>query len=72
MFSLPDSLVGRMKSTIPPGERSQVIARMLEREIELREKTLFQAAQELEGNLALHEEMQSWDEQFGDDGLENV
>lgn len=44
MFFLPESLVSRMKTTISSGERSQVIVRLLEREIESREQKLAKLA----------------------------
>lgn len=72
MFSLPESLVSRMKTTISSGERSQVIVRLLEREIESREQKLAKLAHSLENCASLQEEAIIWDREFGQDGLEHV
>ena len=72
VFSFPEPLIERMRSAIPSGERSQVVAKIVEKEIEAREQALYHLAQELENNLTLQKEMVVWDEQFGSDGLENV
>ena len=72
MFSFPDQLVIRMKAAIPQRERSKVIAILLEKEIATREQGLYLRAKELEKNVGLKNEMTSWDNQFGEDGLENV
>lgn len=72
VFSFPEPLIERMRSAIPSGERSQVVAKIVEKEIEAREQSLYHLAQELENNLTLQKEMLVWDEQFGSDGLENV
>ena len=72
MFSFPDRLVIRMKASIPQRERSKVIATLLEKEINAREKGLFMRAQMLEESAGLKEEMGTWDNEFGQDGLENV
>lgn len=72
MISLPDSLIERMKASIPTGERSHVLAELLEKEIEARESQLYARALELESNKELRTEMQAWDQTFGNDGLDNV
>ena len=72
MISLPDSLIERMKASIPSGERSHVLAELLEKEIETRETQLYKHALELESNQKLRAEMQAWDQSFGNDGLDNV
>lgn len=72
MFSLPNQLVIRMRATIPSGERSEVLARILEKEIDLREKDLYHRAMSLESSEGLREEMSIWDSEFGQDGLDHV
>ena len=72
MFSFPDKLVIRMKATIPPRERSRVLAALLENEINKREEKLYACAKELEESTGLKTEMTTWDSEFGEDGLEDV
>lgn len=72
MFSFPDQLVARMKAAIPQRERSRVIAVLLEKEIRMREQSLYLRAKILEENKGLKEEMATWDNEFGQDGLEDV
>ncbi len=72
MFSLPDQLVSRMKSSIPARERSKVLVNLLEKEIAHREKNLFLRAQALEASEGLEDEMTTWDKELGEDGLKNV
>lgn len=73
MLSLPNDLLVRLKSLIPPGERSQVMTKLLKKEIEEREaQLLYQSAIELEKNLVLNAEMKEWDEAFFNDGLDYV
>jgi len=72
MFSFPEQLVVRMKAAIPQRERSKVLASLLENEISKRERSLYLRAQALEKNEGLKEEMETWDNEFGQDGLENV
>lgn len=72
MFSFPDQLVVRMKATIPSRERSKVIASLLEQEIKRREQALYLCAVELQSHKGLTEEMQVWDKEFGNDGLDDI
>ncbi|OGT40168.1 MAG: hypothetical protein A3F12_07895 [Gammaproteobacteria bacterium RIFCSPHIGHO2_12_FULL_38_14] len=72
MFSFPDKLVTRMKATIPPRERSRVLAVLLENEIIKREQKLYSCAKELEESTALKTEMAAWDSEFSEDGLKDV
>jgi metal-responsive CopG/Arc/MetJ family transcriptional regulator len=72
MFSLPDNLVSRMKSVIPDGDRSRLVANLLEREVEQREQHLYEQAMQLESNMELRTEMQAIDKEFMNDGLDNV
>ncbi len=72
MFSFPDKLIIRMKAVIPVRERSKVLASLLEKEIKSREQHLYISAKELENSKSLKEEMTTWDNEFGGDGLEDV
>jgi len=73
MLSLPNNLLMRLKNLVPPGERSQVMVKLLKKEIEEREaELLYQSAIELEDNLALKAEMKEWDKAFSNDGLDYV
>lgn len=66
LFSLPDRLVSRMRASIPPKQRSKVVARLLEEELEKREQALYQCALEVEADDALREEMKEWETTVGD------
>jgi Arc/MetJ-type ribon-helix-helix transcriptional regulator len=72
MFSLPQQLVSRMRVLVPEGERSELVASLLEKEIKTREKKLFQRASELEACNGLSQEMAEWDHEFGQDGLHEI
>ena len=72
MFSFPDQLVTRMKAAIPPRERSKVLAGLLEKEINFREQKLYLCAKELEECSGLTEEMEVWEKEFGQDGLDDT
>jgi hypothetical protein len=61
-----------MKAVIPAGERSAVLSKLLEKEITLREHQFYKAALELEANQGLKKEMQNWDTEFMEDGLDNA
>ncbi len=69
IFSLPDQLVIRMKVAIPARDRSKVIAVLLEREIVAREQSLYRCAREFEASSDLKDEMITWGNEFGRDGL---
>jgi hypothetical protein len=72
MFSFPDQLVIRMKAAIPSRDRSKVIAVLLEKEIVAREQSLYRCAKEFEVSSGLKDEMIAWDNEFGQDGLDDV
>lgn len=72
MFSFPDQLAARMRSAIPSRERSKIAAILFEKEISMREQSLYLCAKELEENKGLRDEMSSWDSEFGEDGLKDV
>lgn len=70
LISIPDQLVHRMKNTIPSRRRSAVIVHLIEREIEKREKHLYECALAVEKDAALHREMEDWDVTL-QDGLDD-
>lgn len=70
LISLPDSLADRMRAIIPSKQRSKIIAKYLELEIERREKELYQCALDVEADKDLNGEMTDWESTTGD-GLES-
>ncbi|MDD3847363.1 MAG: hypothetical protein PHC90_13520 [Syntrophorhabdaceae bacterium] len=66
LLSLPDHLADRMKAVIPPGQRSKVLADLLETEVKRREEGLYQCALGVEKDQALSKEMKDWDVTAGD------
>ncbi len=69
LVSIPDSLYSRMTATIPPRQRSRLIAKLLEDELRKREQELYQAALAVEQDEELGAEMKEWDVTVGD-GIE--
>jgi len=66
LISMADDLYTRMKVHIPPGKRSKVLSELIEKEIERREKALYQCACEVEEDDALNREMEDWNVTIGD------
>jgi hypothetical protein len=58
-----------MTATIPPRQRSRLIAKLLEDELKKREQELYQAALAVEQDEELGAEMREWDVTLGD-GIE--
>jgi len=71
MFSFPDQLVVRMRAAIPSRDRSKVVAALLEKEISAREHHLYLCAKALEDSTGLNNEIAIWDNEFGQDGLDD-
>ena len=69
LLSLPDNLVSRMRAVIPPRKRSEIVKKLLEQEIERREKDLFECANAVENDEALNKDRVKWDVTVGD-GIE--
>ena len=69
LVSLPDDLAARMRSVIPNRQRSKIIAEILEREVNRREKELYQCAKSVELDDALNKELSDWNITVGD-GIE--
>jgi len=70
LISIPAQLAMRMKTALPQRQRSKIITRLIEQEVEKREKMLYKCALDVEKDNALNEEMKEWDTTL-QDGLEN-
>ncbi|HEL9664344.1 TPA: hypothetical protein U0P94_003163, partial [Legionella pneumophila] len=60
LISIPDQIASRMRAAIPQRQRSKVIAHLIEKEVERREKALYQCALAVENDQDLKEEMEDW------------
>ena len=69
LVSLPDDLAARMRAVMPNRQRSRIIAEILEKEINRREKELYECAKGVEADDALNKEMSDWNITAGD-GIE--
>jgi tRNA/tmRNA/rRNA uracil-C5-methylase (TrmA/RlmC/RlmD family) len=70
LISVPDQLAMRMRAAIPARQRSKTITHLIEKEVEKREKTLYECAMAVEKDAALNREMKDWDITL-EDGLDN-
>jgi hypothetical protein len=61
LISIPDDIAVRMKAAIPQRQRSKVIVRLIEMEINKREKALYECAAAVENDALLNDEMNDWD-----------
>ncbi len=61
LISMPDNIAARMRAAIPQRQRSKVIVHLIEKEIEKREKVLFECAVAVEKDNLLRQEMSDWD-----------
>ena len=61
LISIPDDIAVRMKAAIPQRQRSKVIVRLIEMEIDKREKALYECAAAVENDAVLNDEMNDWD-----------
>lgn len=68
LISIPDQLDARMRLTMPPRQRSKIIARLIEHEVEKREQALYECAKAVENDKELNAEMEDWDVTI-EDGL---
>jgi len=67
-LSIPDDVADRFRSAIPPRKRSGVIVRLIERELEHRNKALAAACVAANQDELLEKEIDEW--QSFDDTLE--
>ena len=66
LISIPDKIASRMRAAIPQRQRSKIIVQLIEKEIEKREKALYECAMAIEQEHALNQEMKDWDETLQD------
>ncbi len=66
LISIPDKIASRMRAAIPQRQRSKVIVQLIEKEIEKREKALYECAAAVEQDSALSQEMKDWDVTLSD------
>jgi hypothetical protein len=69
LVSLSAELHARMQAVIPPRQRSNVVADLLEKEVRRRERELYECALAVEQDEQLQAEMADWDVTVGD-GIE--
>jgi metal-responsive CopG/Arc/MetJ family transcriptional regulator len=67
-ISIPDSVARRFKAAIPPRRRSRLVARLLEHELEKRDKSLAAACRAANRDKALQHEIDEW--QSFEDGID--
>ena len=60
LISMPDRIASRMRASIPQKQRSKVIVQLIEKEIEKREKALYECAVAVEQDNELNQEMKDW------------
>lgn len=60
LISIPDKVASRMRAAIPQQQRSKIIVQLIEKEIERREKALYECAKAVEQDKALQEDMKNW------------
>jgi len=70
LISIPDDIASRMRAAIPQRQRSKVIVRLIEAEIDKREKALYECAVAVEKDASLNKEMKDWDITL-QDGMNN-
>lgn len=61
LISIPDKVASRMRATFPQRQRSKIIVHLIEKEIERREKALYECAVQVDKDNALCQEMKDWD-----------
>jgi metal-responsive CopG/Arc/MetJ family transcriptional regulator len=72
MISLPDQLFTQMKALIPARQRSKIIAKLLQQEIQSREADLYKRAKILEKSTKHKKEIKEWDKNLSGDGLDDI
>jgi len=61
LIKIPEELAAKFRSIVPRGERSKIIAKLIEEEVKRRDEKLYKIALELERNEKLNKEMEEWD-----------
>ena len=72
LLHIPDVLAARFKQTVPARQRSEFVAKLLEKALPLEEDPLYLAALDVEQDLALGAEMREWREGLIADGLRGL
>ena len=72
LLHIPDALAERFKQTVPARQRSDFVAKLLEKALPVEEDPLYLAALEVEQDLALGAEMREWREGLIADGLRGI
>lgn len=70
LISIPNDIAQRMRAALPQRQRSKIIVSLIEKEIERREKALYECALAVEADNELNQEMKDWDATL-QDGLIN-
>ena len=70
LISIPDDIASRMRAAIPQRQRSKVIVRLIEAELDKLEKSLYECAVAVENDASLNKEMEDWDITL-QDGMNN-
>ena len=70
LISMPNQLAARMRAAIPARQRSKTVTHLIEKEIEKREKALYECACAVENDTALRHDMEAWDVTL-QDGLDH-
>ncbi len=66
LISLPDELCARFRAVTPRRQRSKVIRYLIEKEVDKREKTLYECALAIEKDEQLQQEAQDWSTTIND------
>ena len=72
LLHLPKDLAERFKQTVPVRQRSEFVAKLLEKALPVEDDPLYLAALEVEQDLALGAEMLEWREELIVDGLRGI
>ncbi len=67
-LSIPDSVARRFQAAVPPGQRSRLVTRLLERELSERDDALATACRAANRDQDLQREVEEW--RAFDDGFE--
>lgn len=70
-FLLPADIYHDFQVVVPKRKMSKVIGRLMRKEIEKRNKSLYKIAQSVEKDTKLNKEMKDWDDTVND-GLEDL
>jgi hypothetical protein len=72
LLHLPESLAERFRRSIPARQRSDFVAKLLEKALPVEEDPLYLAALEVEQDAALGAEMWEWREGLIADGMRGI